>query len=214
MLLGVLCFLATGVSGAEKSVREAYDKLNALRVDPATLYEIEPANRIELRRGDVQFSFEQGKLVFLQLFEGRATGAVFLGRGHILAAPRDPVEKQQMAHFLGAPILDQDFTSACLRFTDDTAAELLRQLRAVQVSPQQDSAFAARWDPLLATLNTGQSLPVLFDSLSQTPQPYFFRAIDGVTTRPFDLILDPLRHYSLLLGQPKKKAGRTFYDVW
>src|SRR6266849_6614530 len=213
--LGLSFLLAAAeVWPAEKTAREIYDQLNALRVDPATLYDIEPANRIELRRGDVQLSFEQGKLAFLQLFEGRATGAVFFGRGHILAVPRDPVEKQQMAHFLGAPILDQDFTSACLRFTDDTAAELLRQLRAVQVSPQRDSAFAARWDALLATLNTGQSLRVLFDSLSQTPKPYFFGAIDGVTTGPFDLILDPLRRDSLLLGQPKKKAGRTFYDVW
>src|SRR6266852_4423831 len=215
VFLGLSFLLAAAeVWPAEKTAREIYDQLNALRVDPATLYDIEPANRIELRRGDVQFSFEQGKLAFLQLFEGRATGAVFFGRGHILAVPRDPVEKQQMAHFLGAPILDQDFTSACLRFTDGTAAELLRQLRAVQVSPQRDSAFAARWDALLATLNTGQSLRVLFDSLSQTPKPYFFGAIDGVTTGPFDLILDPLRRDSLLLGQPKKKAGRTFYDVW
>src|SRR5712675_2026111 len=214
MFLGFLCFLGTGVFAAEKSVREAYDQLNALRVDPATLYEIEPANRIELRRGDVQFSLEQGKLAFLQLFEGRLTGAVFLGRGHVLAAPRDPVEKQQMAHFLGAPVLDQDFTSACLRFTDATAADLLRQLREAGISPQPDSAFAARWDPLLAKLNPSQALRVLFDSLSQTPKPYFYGAIDGVTTGPFDVVLDPLRRESLLLGQTKMNAGRTFYDVW
>src|SRR5258707_24113 len=214
MSLGLLCFMATGVCAAEKSVGEAYDELKALRVDPATLYEIEPANRIELRRGDVQFSFEQGKLAFLQLFEGRLTGVVFLGRGHILAAPRDPVEKQQMAHFLGAPVLDQDFTSACMRFTDDTAPELLRQLRAAGISPQPDSAFAARWDPLLAKLNPSQALRVLFDSLSQTPKPYFYGAIDGVTTGPFDVVLDPLRRESLLLGQTKMNADRTFYDVW
>jgi len=214
MSLGLLCLLATGVSAADKSAREAYDQLNVLRVDPATLYEIDATNRIELRRGDVQFSFEQGKLAFLQLFEGRLTGAVFLGRGHILAAPRDPVEKQQMAHFLGAPVLDQDFTSACLRFTDDTATDLLRQLRAAGVSPQPDSAFAARWDPLLARLNSSQALRVLFDSISQTPKPYFYGAIDGVTTGPFDVVLDPLRRESLLLGQTKMNADRTFYDVW
>jgi peptidase M1-like protein len=213
--LGLCFFLAAAEAwAAEKTAREVYDKLTAIRVDPATLYEIEAANRIELRRGDVQFSFEQGKLAFLQLFEGRATGAVFYGRGHILAAPRDPVEKQQMAHFLGAPVLDQDFTSACLRFTDDTAAELLRQFRAAEVSPQPDSAFAARWDALLASLNTGQSLRVLLDSLSQNPKPYFFGAIDGVTSGPFDLVLDPLRRESFLLGQPKKNAARSFYDVW
>ena len=213
--LGLSFLLAAAeVWAAEKTAREVYDQLNALRVDPATLYEIDPANRIALRRGDVRLSFEQGKLAFLQLFEGRATGAVFFGRGHILAAPRDPVEKQQMGHFLGAPVLDQDFTSACLRFTDDTAADLLRQFREAQISPQPDSAFAARWDAVLAPLNTGQSLRVLLDLLSQTPKPYFFGAIDGVTTGPFDLVLDPLRRESLLLGQPKKNAGRSFYDVW
>jgi hypothetical protein len=202
------------VGAAEKTPREVYEQLTALRVDPATIYEVESANRIELRRGDVRLSFEQGKLAFLQPFEGRITGAMFLGRGHILAAPRDPVEKQQMAHFLGAPVLDQDFTSACLRFTDDTAADLLRQLRAARVLPQQDSAFAANWDALLATLNPGQSLRVLFDSLSETASPYFFATIDGAATGPFDVIVDPLRRESLLLGQAKKSVGRTFYDVW
>src|ERR1700726_1715782 len=142
--LGFSCLLATEVWAADKTAREAYDQLSALRVDPATLYEIDPANRIELRRGDVQLSFEQGKLAFLQLFEGRVTGAVFFGRGHVLAAPRDVVEKQQMAHFLSAPVLDQDFTSACLRFTDEPAADLLRQLTQAGVSPQPGSSFAAR----------------------------------------------------------------------
>ena len=212
--LALSCLLATEVWSAEKTAREVYDQLNVLRVDPATLYEIDPTNRIELRRGQVLLSFEQGKLAFLQEFEGRVTGAVFFGRGHIVAAPRDVVEKQQLAHFLGAPVLDQDFASACLRFTDDAAADLLRQLRAAQLSPQPDSAFAARWDALLATLNPGQSLRVLSDSLSQTPKPYFFGAIDGVTTGPFDIVLDPLRRESLLLGQQKKNGDRTFYDVW
>jgi hypothetical protein len=215
--LGLSCLLiGAEVCAAEKTPRELYDQLNALRVDPATLYEIDPANRIELRRGDVLLSFEQGKLAFLQLFEGRVTGAVFFGRGHVLAAPRDVVEKQQMAHFLGAPILDQEFTSACLRFTDGTAADLLRQLTEAGVSPQQDStsAFAGHWDGLLATLNPSQSLRVLFDSLSETPRPYFFASIDGVASGPFDVILDTLRRESLLLGQQKQNAGRTFYDVW
>ena len=213
-LLGLLCLLTLEVSAAEKTVREIYAQLTALRVDPATLYEVGPANRIELRRADAQLSFEQGKFAFLQPFEGRITGAVFLGRGHILAAPRDPVEKQQMAHFLGSPVLDQDFTSVCLRFTDDTSAELLRQLRDAGVFPQQDSAFAARWDSFLAALNPGQSLRVLFDSVSQTPRPYFQASIEGVTTGSFDMILDPLRRESFLLGQAKRNAARTYYDVW
>lgn len=212
--LGLVCLLSAQVWAADKTTRQTYDQLNAVRVDPATLYEIEAGNRIELRRGDVLLTLETGKLAFLQSFEGRVTGAVFWGRGHILAAPRDAVEKQQMARFLGAPVLDQDFTSACLRFTDNTPGELQTQLSAAQISPQLDSSFAAHWDALLSAANPGQSLRILFDSLSQAPKPYFFAAFDGSASGPFDFILDPSRRESLLLGQAKTVAGRTFYDVW
>jgi hypothetical protein len=213
--LGLCGFLSTSaVRPAEKPAREIYEQLNALRADPAAVYEIDAANRIELRRGDLKLSFEQGKLAFFQSFEGRITGAVFSGRGHVLAVPRDAVEKQQMAHFLGAPVLDQDFISACLRFTDDTAADFLHQFHEAELSPTQDSAFAGRWDALLTSLNPGQSLRILFNSLSQNPQPYFFGALDGAATGPFDVIFDPLRRESFLLAQARSVAGRTFYDVW
>jgi hypothetical protein len=207
--------IGAGVSAADQSPRETYEQLNALRVEPASVYEIEGVNRIELRRGDVQLSFEQGKLAFLQAFSGRVTGAVFAGRGHAFAAPRDVVEKQQMARFLGAPVLDQDFLSACLRFSGDTADDLLRQLRAAGLSPHQDSSFASTWDPLLNTLNPAQSLRILFETLSQNPKPYFRASFDGVATGPFDVIFDQGREESVMFGQPKKSAaGSTIYNVW
>jgi hypothetical protein len=103
------CFLPPVVSSAsDQSPHELYDTLNALRLDPASTYQLSAANRIELRRGDVQIYFEEGKLVFFAPVNGRITGFVFSGRGHALAFPRDLVEKQQMAHFLGAPVLDQE----------------------------------------------------------------------------------------------------------
>ena len=93
------------VSATDKQPpKELYDALNALRVDPASVYSLEASNLIELRRGDAKLSFDEGKLAFFASFDGRITGAVFAGRGHTLAMPRDPVEKQQMARFLGAPV--------------------------------------------------------------------------------------------------------------
>src|SRR5258707_10277153 len=91
--LALCCLLTVEVSAAEKTVREVYDQLSALRVDPATLYEIDPANRIELRRGDAQLSFEQGKLAFLQPFQGRLTGALFFRPAPLLPAPPYPRHK-------------------------------------------------------------------------------------------------------------------------
>jgi hypothetical protein len=213
--LGLCCLLLWATaSAAAQSPRELYDALTALRVDPAATYQIEPSTRLELRRAEIQLSFEAGKLAFFSSLNGRVTGAVFSGRGHALAIPRGVVEKQQMARFLGAPILDQDFNSVCLRFTDDTAGDLLRQLRDANLAPEQDSAFASRWEPLLGNANSRQSLRILFDLLSQNPRPYFYAAIDGLATGPFDVLVDPQRGEPVLLGQPKKSASGLFYDVW
>jgi hypothetical protein len=51
-----------------------------------------------------------------------------------VALPRDPVEKQRVARFLGAPVLDEQFLSAYVRFTDATEQELLRELQRAGLS--------------------------------------------------------------------------------
>jgi Peptidase family M1 domain len=215
VLLGFFCLAMPAiVPGADTSPHERYDALNALRVDPAAAYQISIANRIELRRADVQLFFEEGRFAFFGALDGRITGAVFSGRGHVLAAPRDVIEKQQMARFLGAPLLDQEFTSACLRFTDNTPDDLLQQFHKANLTPQQDPAFALRWDSLLAIVNPGQSLRILFGELSQEPRPYFSAGIDGRVTGPFDVIVDLRHEEPVMLGQPRKSGTNTFYDVW
>jgi Peptidase family M1 domain len=214
-LLGLCVFIVPAVAyGADRSPRELYDALNASRVDPTTTYQLEDGNRIELRRSDVQLTFDEGKLAFFAPLDGRITGIVFSGRGHALAVPRGTVEKQQMAHFLGSPVLDQSFNNALLRFTDDTADELLRQLQHARITPKQDTAFAARWNPALANLNPGHSLRILFDHLTQKPRPYFYAGIEGIAIGPFDVVLDYSRDEQVLLGQVRKFGERTFYDVW
>src|SRR5580692_11109516 len=107
-----LCLLLMpfSASAAEDSPRNTYDALNSLHVNPAAVYDITAADRIELRRGDGHLTFDLGKLAFFAPYKGQITGAVFSGRGHVVAAPRDPVEKQQMARFLGAPVLDEPFS--------------------------------------------------------------------------------------------------------
>ena len=206
--------MAAVATPVEKSPRELYDALNALRIDAASTYQIEAANRIEVRRADLLLCFEEGKIAFFKPLEGRITGAVFSGRGHVLSAPRVAVEKQQMARFLGAPILDEDFTNVSLRFTDATADELLSQLGNAKLVPSQDPDFGARWNSILAATNPGQSLRILFDSLSREPRPYFYAGVDGVATGPFDALVDLARSEPILLGQPRKSGTRGFYDVW
>jgi hypothetical protein len=211
----LFCLLApSALRSAEKSPHELYDALNALRVDPAAVYTLKPANHIALYRGDAKLSFDEGKLAFFTALDGRVTGAVFSGRGHALATPRDLVEKQQLGRFLGQPLLDQYFNTAYLRFTDSAAEELLRQLQSAAVSPETDPDFGGRWDPYIVSHNPAHSLRILFETLSQNPQSYFSANLDGAATGPFDLLFDKMRDEQFLLGQPRKVDTGTFYDVW
>ena len=214
LLLSAFVAAARQSTPPNQPAHKLYDSLNALRPDSATSYLILPDHRIELRRGDAKLSFDQGQLFFFSSFEGQITGAVFAGRGHMLVLPRETIEKQQLARFLGAPILDQDFASAYLRFTDATAADLLHQLQSAGLKPQTDATAAARWDGAVAHLNPAQSLRIVSGTLAASPQPYFYANLDGIATGPFDFLLDPLRPEPFLLGQGKKVNEANFYDVW
>jgi len=208
-LLAPSAFAAT-----DRSPHELYDAITALRVDPANVFQISPANRIELRRGDAVFSFEEGTIAFFLPLDGQITGAVFSGRGHILAVPRDLVEKQQMGRFLGAPVLDQLFVNAYMRFTDATADELLRQFRAANLAPQMQVSILSEWESTLAQLNARHTMRILFDRLSPDPKPSFYAGLDGASTGPFDVVLDAQREEQFLLGQIHKSGNSAYYDVW
>jgi hypothetical protein len=222
MKVGTICFVLwcllapPAFPATERSPHELYDTIKALRVDPTNVYRIVPANHIQLRRGEGVLSFEEGTFTFFFPLDGQITGAVFSGRGHILAAPRDPVEKQQMGRFLGAPVLDQEIISGYLRFTDDTANELLGQFRDAHLTALTDASVGAKWDAAVAELNPGYTLRILFDRLSPHPKPCFYAGLEGLATGSFEVVLDAQRDEQFVLGQlhKDKAGGRTLYDVW
>ena len=215
VFFALCCLLAPGAfPETERSAHELYDAIKALRVDPSNVYRISPADHIQLRRGEAVLSFEEGAFTFFSPLDGQITGAVFSGRGHVLAVPRDPVEKQQMGRFLGAPVLDEEFINGYLRFTDDTAGELLRQLRAANLTPQTDTSMGAQWDAAVAQLNPSYSLRILAERLSAKPRPCFYAGLEGTVTGPFDVVLDEQRDEPFLLGQVHKGTDGSFYDVW
>jgi hypothetical protein len=215
VFLALWCLLAQPVSPAtEKSPHELYNAIRGLRVDPTNVYRVTPANRIQLRRGDAVLSFEEGVFAFFSPIDGQITGAFFSGLGHVLATPRDPVEKQQMGYFLGAGVLDQSFINGYLRFTDDTSGELLQQFTSEKIPAQAEQSISAEWDPVLSQLNPQFTLRILFDRLTSNPKPCFYGAFEGATTGPFDVVFDSQRDEQFLLGQLHKTPEGAFYDVW
>ena len=197
-----------------RSPKELYTALNDLKLDPSAVFVIPPASRIEIRRGDALLSFEEGHISFFAPLDGKITGAVFNGRAHVLLAPRDPTEKQQLAFFIGAPILDQDVSSAYIRFTDDTAEELQHQFQTAGILPASDLGFVSRWDSTLVSLNILHSLRIMSDSLSGHPRPHFYAGVEGLATGPFDLVFDQDRDEPMFLGQAHRQGSAVFFDVW
>lgn len=209
----VLFFAAPLRAGvpAKTSARELYQSLNALRVSPEEVYSVKD---ISLRRDVVRISLREGRLAFLQPCNGRITGAVFVGRGHALALVRDPVEKQQLNRFLGAPLLDQTFSTAYFRFSDETAEELHAQLQATGARVIEDAVFVASWKPNLERLNPQHSIRILADWLSTNPHPYFYASLQGEELGSFDLLIDDRRPEQVMIGQSREIEGQSFYDTW
>jgi hypothetical protein len=185
--------------------------LNALRVNSQEVYTIRD---LDFRYDALHFTLIQGQLAFLEPFQGKIVGAVFSGRGHILAAPHDPVEKASLARFLSAPILDQRFSRVYLRFDGDAGADLLARLKQSGVTPAPDPSVGDDWNEAVAKLNPPQSLRILMDLLADHPTPYFYAGILGDTSGAFDALVDDRRPEQVMVGQPKAVNGETFYDIW
>lgn len=188
-----------------------YQALSALRADGTRVYTVHDLN---LRRDVLNFTFAEGRLAFLQPLGGRVTGVVFAGRGHVIATPHERGERRSLAQFLGVPILDLSFSSAYIRFTDDTGAEIERKLQQTNAEPAADAVFAQRWDPEVAALGPSQSLRVMTDLLSTNPLPYFYTLLDGAPAGPFEITVDQRRSEQVLIGQVRMNNGVPVFDVW
>jgi hypothetical protein len=212
----VACFaLLAATAGAQQSApsgpRELLQKLNALRVDGEQVYRV---REVSLRRDAARIALDEGKLAFLAAVDGRITGAVFTGLGRVIAVPRDPVEKRSLARFIGAPLLDESFSRAYFRFTDNTADELRAQLSRDAARPFAEPTFAEDWNPVVANLNSLHSLRILADLLAEEPPPYFYAGLAGDTFGSFDVLVDNRREEQILIGQALFSEGVRYYDTW
>jgi hypothetical protein len=191
--------------------RALYEALTALRPDAARVYSVKD---LTFRRDVVSFTFTEGKLAFLEPLSGRITGAFFSGRGHVIATPHERGERRSLAQFIGVPILDQSFSEAYIRFTDDTAAELQHQLAADGVQPASDPNFIAHWTPLAAGLASTHSLRTMVDWLAAEPIPYFYILLQTDTAGAVEVSVDNRREEQVTIGQPRYVEGVRSYDVW
>jgi len=147
------------------------------------------------REGGV-FHFDQGDFYFYGPVNGLVTGAVFTGKGHFSLAVKDASEQRSLALLTKSGVMQQDFTSLVLRFTDGTADEIRKassgspgKVPAHEVQAATDLAKSFR-----KRLNENLELHLLPDALNGQPGSFFlasFRMGGAFTGKNVLFLVDP-----------------------
>ncbi len=82
-----------------------------------------------LTRDAGRLTFKEGRLAFAKPVAGRVVAAVFSGEGIFELDPPTEIDRRQISRFTREPILRDGFREAVFFFTDDSWAELAKQVR-------------------------------------------------------------------------------------
>jgi hypothetical protein len=193
-----------------------YHQLRSLDLDPARVYRIREAG---LDRGEIHITLNSGTIAFSRTVEGRITGAFFDGDGEILLIPPNQVERTSMALFIGTPILEERFSTAFLRFNDDTFQGLAPWLRPAAEAPE----FLARWGSTFRDLCVGDAFELLrFFTWQASPSQqnpsesgtFWHARLAGLHLGAFDVLFDTESVEQVSVGQSKYVNGAEIFDVW
>ena len=204
---------ASSASPAQSlDARQLLQQLDSVSLDPTQVYSLRHA---EITRDGLKFYFDRGFVGFLTPVAGEITGAVFFGDGEVLLMPPNAAERQSLAQFTQAPILEERFTSLYLRFTDQTARELKAHAeRPDPEDPEQPGDFVLNWAPVVRSLAAQVSLRVLDDLLGARARPYFYARVGGASLGAFDAIDDQRAPEAISITAASQMQGKWYANVW
>src|SRR6202140_1951426 len=216
-------FALTPESQCPQTTSALYSRIRSVGLDPHRVYRIREAS---IDRPNLHLDFEDGTLAFTEDICGRITGAFFEGEGEIRLRPPNLRERGSLALFTGMAILEEQFTSAYLRFNDDTAA----RLKPFLSSASEETEFIKQWDGAARDLAEFDALRLLLDFSrflpapvvttrggKESPQeflPLLHAHLLGKKLGAFEVFLYAAGVESLWAGQPRVKDGALFFDIW
>ena len=190
--------------------REVYDQVKAFQLAGAA-----EARGLTLKRDRAVMTFS-GTFYFAATVEGRVTGAVFIGDGTFRAeVPPSDFEKENVKRLLGTDIIESDFRTAVLRFTDDTAERLGLKAQEGGQAGERAQKLASELNPRILK-ETGANLAarVALSLLNDEKPGFFFANFDGGSRGRFSLLLDhqnriPVANFRIDAGE----KGLIFHDA-
>ncbi len=200
--------------------KAVYDQLKAAALIGGSA----EAKGLVLKRDRAVMTFD-GIFYFAAPVEGRVTGAVFIGQGSFRAGvPPNEFEKDNVRRLLGDDLVDSDFKTAVLRFTDDTFELIGRNRQEGGAVNDKAQKLASELDARLLK-ETGANLSArLALSILNGEQPgFFFATFDGGRRNRFSFVLDyqgrlPVANFNLNGGEKGlifAYEGELFgNDIW
>jgi peptidase M1-like protein len=178
-------------------------------------------------RDRAQMTFT-GTFYFATPVDGRVTGAVFVGDGKIrVEIPPSDFEKENVKRLLGADVIESDFKTAVLRFSDDTFERLGQKITTSGNAVPAESGLQKLASEMEARIlkETGANLSarVALSILNQEKQGFFFANFDGGNRGRFSLVLDyqnriPVANFRLNAGEKgllfDYDSGLDNNDIW
>jgi peptidase M1-like protein len=191
LFAGFLVLMVTVAPIAAQSpagdVMSAYKSLHAFVLDGGSAN----VNNLTLKRDRGEMTFT-GTFYFPQPVLGKITGAVFIGQGKFRAEPPpSSFEKDNVQRLLKADVVESDFQTAVLRFTDDTFSIIgqSHEPRGTVVKQAQDVAL--EFEPRMLRETGANIASRLLLSMLNVEQPGVFIAqFDKGSRGRFTYVLD------------------------
>jgi hypothetical protein len=212
LLLSIVSLSSGAWAGSGLDPQEVLHQLDNAKVDPGQVYVLRHA---QLTRERVKIFFNRGYIGFFTKAGGEITGAVYLGEGEILLIPPTQVEKESLARFVQSPILEEQFSRAILRFTDQTARELIAVgERPEPDDPERPPDFPQAWNSSPRPLALEDSPRVFEDLLGDRTLPYFHARLEGNSLKWFDVVEDERSPEAFGVLAARRNGDELFADHW
>ena len=137
-------------------------------------------HELALKREQGVLTLHDGVVALSPAVNGREVEAVFAGHGTLHVEPPTAAERHQLQMVLKRDVIDQDFTTAALAFTDGTGAELHAGAGAAQqVSSELEGVAGAMQKLTRDDLKWNLEERLLEDVLTGRPGGFFFASLKG-----------------------------------
>lgn len=206
---------------AQTRVADLAQRMLNAGLDPDECYQVRD---LRLAREDLRMYLTEGYLVFGKPVDGVRMSAVFTGEveggdAELLLLPPRRSERLSLANSAQTPNLDEHFKSGVLVFSDDTYAEIMKQLQdsgTLKKSPERGALLAQAWDPIVRNFVGSFQIRLVRDLLSgnRAAAGIFYAGLSGTALGNFDAIYDPRSPEQITVGKVLLRDEQPHFDIW